>query len=245
MMATLLTLGETCYSEDTAFTGYTTGDVNETTFDPDNNYYLGGPTDTWGHTWTPSQLSNANFRVRLTGATTWDDPENDDVVRIRIDWIPVRVYYTERGDITIRKEAAPHPRSQDFHFTGDLGAFTLDDDPGSGTPQQITFGNQPVGTYDVTEAVPPNWELVAINCDDGNSTGNVGTHTATIKLEADEHVTCIFVDTFSPPPPAPPSGVGGELYPVDKLGIVAPWLALALLLALGGGFVVMRRRQAH
>ena len=40
-------------------------------------------------------------------------------------------------------------------------------------------------------------------------------------------------------------GVGGELFPVDKLGILAPWLALAVLLALGGGFVVMRRRLAR
>jgi hypothetical protein len=45
---------------------------------------------------------------------------------------------------------------------------------------------------------------------------------------------------FSPPVP-----VGGELYPVDKLSVLAPWLALAVFLALGGGFVVMRRRLAR
>ena len=39
--------------------------------------------------------------------------------------------------------------------------------------------------------------------------------------------------------------VGGELYPIDKLGIIAPWLALALLLAVGGGLVIMRRRFAR
>jgi parallel beta-helix repeat protein len=38
--------------------------------------------------------------------------------------------------------------------------------------------------------------------------------------------------------------VGGELFPVNKLGVLAPWLALALLLALGGG-LVMRRRLAR
>lgn len=43
----------------------------------------------------------------------------------------------------------------------------------------------------------------------------------------------------------PPPPVGGELFPVNKLSVLAPWLALALLLALGGGFVVMRRRQAR
>jgi hypothetical protein len=49
------------------------------------------------------------------------------------------------------------------------------------------------------------------------------------------------VDEYVPPPPP----VGGELYPVDKFGILAPWLALAMFLALGGGFVVMRRRLAR
>jgi hypothetical protein len=42
-----------------------------------------------------------------------------------------------------------------------------------------------------------------------------------------------------------PASVGGELFPVNKLSVLAPWLALALLLALGGGFVVMRRRLAR
>jgi parallel beta-helix repeat protein len=39
--------------------------------------------------------------------------------------------------------------------------------------------------------------------------------------------------------------VGGELFPVNKLSILAPWLTLALLLVLGGGFWVMRKRFAR
>ena len=48
-----------------------------------------------------------------------------------------------------------------------------------------------------------------------------------------------FVITTTPPP------VGGELFPVDKLSILAPWLTLAFVLALGGGILVVRRRQAQ
>jgi len=52
---------------------------------------LGGATDTWGRTWTVSELSNANFRVRLTsncsGSTSC--PNRD----FYLDWVPVRVYY--------------------------------------------------------------------------------------------------------------------------------------------------------
>ena len=43
----------------------------------------------------------------------------------------------------------------------------------------------------------------------------------------------------------PPQPVGGVLYPVNKFSILAPWLGLALLLALGGGLFVMRRRLAR
>ena len=39
--------------------------------------------------------------------------------------------------------------------------------------------------------------------------------------------------------------VGGTVYPVDKVSILMPWIGLALLLALGAGVVVMRRRQAR
>ena len=48
------------------------------------------------------------------------------------------------------------------------------------------------------------------------------------------------------PAPAPaPSSVGGNLHPVNKLAILAPWLVLALLLSLGAGVVVVRRLRAN
>lgn len=39
--------------------------------------------------------------------------------------------------------------------------------------------------------------------------------------------------------------VGGEVFQINKLNVLAPWLALALVLAAGGAWFVMRRRQAH
>jgi hypothetical protein len=41
------------------------------------------------------------------------------------------------------------------------------------------------------------------------------------------------------------SSVGGSLHPMNKLAILAPWLALALLLALGAGVLVVRRLRAN
>ena len=48
---------------------------------------LGGSSDTWGRTWAVSELSNANFRVRVTS-------NSDDALRdFFLDWVPVQVYY--------------------------------------------------------------------------------------------------------------------------------------------------------
>jgi len=70
-----------------------------------------------------------------------------------------------------------------------------------------------------------------------------------------EEEACYLVGTpfgpgGSPPPPPPPpppyvGAVGGEAYPINKANVLALWLGLALILAIGGGIVVMRRRKAN
>jgi len=42
-----------------------------------------------------------------------------------------------------------------------------------------------------------------------------------------------------------PSPVGGTIYPINKLAILAPWIALAALLAGGLSWLTLRRRRAH
>ena len=55
---------------------------------------LGGATDTWGHAWTVSELSDANFRVRLTS--------NSNQTRdFFLDWVPVNVHYVEPVDLAL------------------------------------------------------------------------------------------------------------------------------------------------
>lgn len=48
---------------------------------------LGSPTDNWGHTWTSTELSNTNLRVRviMISSTTTTD--------FSLDWIAVKVHY--------------------------------------------------------------------------------------------------------------------------------------------------------
>lgn len=49
---------------------------------------IGGSSDTWGHTWTVTEFSNTNFRIKLDAAvaTTGND--------LYIDHVQVRIYYT-------------------------------------------------------------------------------------------------------------------------------------------------------
>ena len=55
------------------------------TLDPDW-YITGGPTDTWGRTWSLLELSDANFRLAIQSTTT------DQTVLV--DSVKARVYYT-------------------------------------------------------------------------------------------------------------------------------------------------------
>jgi hypothetical protein len=43
-------------------------------------------------------------------------------------------------------------------------------------------------------------------------------------------------------PPIPPIPVGGFIVPVSKLGLLAPWIGVALLVVVGGALLIWRRR---
>ena len=58
----------------------------------ETSYYAGGATDLWGRaSWSAADLSDANFRVRITDVS--DSTSRD----FRLDWAPIRVYYTTPG----------------------------------------------------------------------------------------------------------------------------------------------------
>jgi hypothetical protein len=48
---------------------------------------LGGAANTWGRTWTASELRDANFRVRITNVAASTSRD------FSLDWIAVRVTY--------------------------------------------------------------------------------------------------------------------------------------------------------
>lgn len=56
-------------------------------------YYVGGPTSTWGRTWSPSDFSNANFEVQVVPVSTLSIVTNPNQFLL-LDFLPVTVYYT-------------------------------------------------------------------------------------------------------------------------------------------------------
>lgn len=67
----------------TTYTAVKTDAVTTTT---EHTTLLGGSADTWGRAWTVAEISNANFRVRVTDNTT-------NSRSFMLDWVPVQVYY--------------------------------------------------------------------------------------------------------------------------------------------------------
>ncbi|MEA2023729.1 MAG: SdrD B-like domain-containing protein, partial [Actinomycetota bacterium] len=96
--------------------------------------------------------------------------------------------YNPSGTIVVKKLAYGIDGAE-FLFTGDAAGSV-------GHLEQIEVSNLPVGTYTSTEQVPPDWDLTAISCDDGDSTGDLTTATATFVVAEGERVTCTFTNYY-------------------------------------------------
>lgn len=90
--------------------------------------------------------------------------------------------------IVVKKETEPNGSSEEFSFTGDA-AGTIGDD------ETLEVSVTAPGTYTSTEAVPAGWDLKAIACGDSDSSGAVGSATATFRVAPNETVTCTFTNT--------------------------------------------------
>jgi uncharacterized cupredoxin-like copper-binding protein len=100
---------------------------------------------------------------------------------------------TKRGTIIVEKQTNPDGAAGSFTFTGDAAGSISDG-------QQITVNNVVPGTYSSTESDPtPGFDLTNISCDDGGSATpsltNLGTRTATFKVDPGETVKCTFTNT--------------------------------------------------
>jgi hypothetical protein len=91
------------------------------------------------------------------------------------------------GTIIVEKLTVPHGMPDFFTFTGDVHGSISDGG-------QMGVGGLAPGAYSSTETVPSSWTLYEITCDDGESTGDLLTHTANFVLQAGETVKCTFTN---------------------------------------------------
>ncbi len=125
-----------------------------------------------------------------------DDGEVEDHM-VEIEEPPV-------GTIIVEKQTDPDGAPDMFTFTGDAAGNISDDG-------QIVVSGLPPGTYTSQETVPAGWNLTSIACDDGNSSGDVSTGTATFILEAGETIICVFTNTQTDNTPPTLSGLPDQI----------------------------------
>jgi len=170
------------------------------------------------------------------------------LLAVALGVLPMPVTHAgETGTITIRKDADPADGTN-FTFSGGQagelhqGTWTLDDavpDDGDAFTDSKTWPDLQPGTYFATETpIPPGWNLSSIVCvdPDNGTTTDMGTATATIDLDPGETVTCTFTNVPQVP-------VGGIVVPVNKMGLLAPWMELAALASLAALTVALVRRR--
>ena len=110
--------------------------------------------------------------------------------------IPVRI----AGRIVIEKQTIPDGDAEEFAFTGTGPDGNLPGLAGNLQDGETISLNVEAGQYTATEGAETGWSLTGIACTDTDadgedSSGDTGTRTATINVEAGETVTCVFTNT--------------------------------------------------
>jgi hypothetical protein len=170
---------------------------------------------------TPAfDLSALACTVTGTGGSTYTPNLGTRTVSINLrptDTVDCTFTNRQRGRIIVEKQTDPDGAAGSFTFTG-TAAGTISDGG------QIVVSNLVPGAYTSTESDPtPAFDLTSIVCDDSNSSGNLGTRTATFNVEAGETVKCTFTNSKrgqinihkrddSPDPGAPLQGAVFTLY---------------------------------
>ncbi|MBI5414233.1 thrombospondin type 3 repeat-containing protein [Candidatus Peregrinibacteria bacterium] len=96
--------------------------------------------------------------------------------------------------IIIVKDAQPDD-AQDFHFTGELGNFDLDDDADGALLNYKAFSPHS-GTLTVQESdIPSGWALDHISCNDPDHGTSQNGNSVDIDLNNNEAIVCTFTNT--------------------------------------------------
>ena len=127
-----------------------------TTEDPtEGTFTYGGVSDTWGRTWSTSELSDANFRVQVINGETKDVVSGHD---FSLDWIPVSITFTapwesysDSGHTTVEDNFTPGNNHVYMEGTG------------------FATGNYDVGYYDADGSLAATDENISVSASTLNS----------------------------------------------------------------------------
>jgi hypothetical protein len=97
------------------------------------------------------------------------------------------------GSIRIVEENRADPAA-DYLFVGDLGSFTLDDDPDAENPDAALFADLSTGVYSLQRTHAGDSALREIECAGGVTQVDASTETLSIFLRPDDAVVCTFLD---------------------------------------------------
>jgi VCBS repeat-containing protein len=188
------------YDGGTNWTAYQSATTALTT-DGNPTDIVGGTADTWGRTWSPSEFSDANFRVRLELSTTSTARD------FRIDWVPVQVTYTQppvavddgysTPEDTPLTAAAPGVLGNDTDADGDPLTAIQEAGPASGT---LVLDAD--GSFVYTPTLNFNG-VVTFTYHANDGTANSNTATVPITVTATNDAPVAVDDGYSTPEDTP------------------------------------------
>ena len=123
-------------------------------------------------------------------------------------------------------------------------------------PAGVKYLHSTKGLFNLTAPIGTRWhEIYPVFCNTYNLTGwrdneSKGLDYCDFILlrnkhsgeETDWHVEEVAIDIIVTPEPPP---VGGEAHPVSKASLLAPWIALGVVLAGGRSWYILRRLRAQ
>ncbi len=148
-----------------------------------------------------TDLSPASYSVDETAPTGWTVTSNgcQNVSVTAGNTTNCTITNTKLGTVTVIKNSLP-VSAQSFPFTttigGGEGGFSLSDD-GEGSEDTVEFTSVALGSHTITEGSVAGWSLTGLVCTGGDADGSTDlvTRTATIDVDAGEHITCTFTNS--------------------------------------------------
>jgi Calcineurin-like phosphoesterase len=137
--------------------------------DAEETYLLGGVSDTWGHVWTSTELSNSNFQLRIA------DIASDNSRDFSLDWIAVNIVYSIGLTSTPTLTNTPLPPTATSTFTASP-TYTLTSIPSDTSTLTSTATDTPTTTDTPTSTLTATNTLTNIPT---QTASNTPTNTPT------------------------------------------------------------------